>query len=56
VAQPHIDDGTLVPVLIGWSQPSRPGYAMYPPIRHLNAQIRVFVDWMAALFTKVADG
>lgn len=55
VAQPHIDDGTLVPVLTGWSRHSMPLYVMYPPNRHLNAQIRVFVDWVAVLFAKVAD-
>jgi LysR family transcriptional regulator, regulator for bpeEF and oprC len=54
VAQPHIDNGSLMPILKAWSQPPMPLYVMYPPNRHLNAKIRVFVDWVAALFAKVA--
>jgi LysR family transcriptional regulator for bpeEF and oprC len=50
VAQPHIDNGGLVPILEAWARPPHPLYVMYPPNRHLNAQIRVFVDWVAELF------
>lgn len=54
VARPLIGDGRLVPVLTSWSRPPMPLYVMYPPNRHLNAQIRVFVDWVTVLFAKVA--
>jgi DNA-binding transcriptional LysR family regulator len=54
VVQPHIDNGELTPILEAWSRPPLPLYVMYPPNRHLNAQIRVFVDWVATLFAKVS--
>lgn len=55
VARAHLLDGTLIPVLEAWSQPPLPLYVMYPPNRHLNAKIRVFVDWVADLFATI-DG
>jgi LysR family transcriptional regulator for bpeEF and oprC len=55
VAQFYIDNGNLVPVLTSWSRPPLPLYIMYPPNRHLNAQIRVFVDWVVTLFAKVGS-
>ena len=53
VAQPHIDNRTLVPLLTEWSRPALPLYVMYPPNRHLNAKVRVFVDWVAELFGRL---
>lgn len=53
VAQPHIDDRTLVPLLTEWSRPALPLYVMYPPNRHLSAKVRVFVDWVAKLFGRL---
>jgi DNA-binding transcriptional LysR family regulator len=53
VAQPHIDNGSLVPILTAWSQPPLPLHVMYPPNRHLNAKLRVFVDWVAGVFGKI---
>ncbi len=54
VAQPHIKDRTLVRLLAEWSRPALPLYVMYPPNRHLNAKVRVFVDWAAELFGRLA--
>jgi hypothetical protein len=28
---------------------------MYPPNRHLNAKVRVFVDWAVEIFSKYDD-
>jgi LysR family transcriptional regulator, regulator for bpeEF and oprC len=28
---------------------------MYPPNRHLNAKVRVFVDWAVEVFAKFDD-
>lgn len=49
-AQPHIDAGTLVPVLTGWSQPLLPFHLVYPPNRHQSARLRAFINWMRARF------
>lgn len=56
VAQPHIDDRTLVPLLTEWSRPALPLYVMYPPNRHLSAKVRVFVDWVAEFFGRLPTG
>jgi LysR family transcriptional regulator, regulator for bpeEF and oprC len=52
-AQPHIDSGRLVAVLEDWTRPKHPLHVMYPPNRHLNAKLRVFVDWVAQVFGDV---
>jgi LysR family transcriptional regulator for bpeEF and oprC len=53
VAQPHIDSGRLVPVLEDWTRPKHSLHVMYPPNRHLNAKLRVFVDWVAQVFSDI---
>jgi LysR family transcriptional regulator for bpeEF and oprC len=53
VAQPHIDSGRLVPVLEDWTRPKHSLHVMYPPNRHLNAKLRVFVDWVAKVFSDI---
>jgi LysR family transcriptional regulator for bpeEF and oprC len=50
VARPHIDSGRLVPVLEDWTRPKHSLHIMYPPNRHLNAKLRVFVDWVVQVF------
>jgi DNA-binding transcriptional LysR family regulator len=50
VARSHIDSGRLVPVLEDWTRPKHSLHVMYPPNRHLNAKLRVFVDWVAQVF------
>jgi DNA-binding transcriptional LysR family regulator len=51
-AQPHIDRGRLIPVLEDWTRPQHPLHVVYPPNRHLNAKLRVFVDWVADVFAR----
>ncbi|MGV1760154.1 LysR family transcriptional regulator [Rhizobium sp. A22-96] len=53
LAQPHINNGSLVPILEAWSRPRHPLYVMYPSNRHLNAKLRVFVDWVADVFSRI---
>ena len=55
MAQPHIDSGRLVAILDDWTRPKHPIHIMYPPNRHLNAKLRVFVDWVADVFAAVSS-
>jgi LysR family transcriptional regulator, regulator for bpeEF and oprC len=48
--QDMLDSGALVQVLPGWSAGSLSLYVMYPRNRHLSARVRVFVDWVVALY------
>jgi DNA-binding transcriptional LysR family regulator len=50
MAQPHIDSGKLVPLLTQWTRPYHPIHAVFPQNRHTSAKLRVFVDWVAAVF------
>jgi LysR family transcriptional regulator, regulator for bpeEF and oprC len=50
----HLQAGTLRPVLPGWSVPPLPLHVVYAPNRHLSTRLRVFVDWVAALFARAA--
>lgn len=47
--------GELVTVLDEWRPPRLPLYILYPPNRHLNATVRVFVDWAVQLFAAMDD-
>lgn len=50
MARPHIARGALTPVLEQWHTPGRAMYVLYPPNRHLQAKLRVFVDWVVEVF------
>ncbi|HUG25379.1 LysR family transcriptional regulator [Piscinibacter sp.] len=52
MAQPHVESGRLQPLLLDWCTDSLPVHVMYLPNRHLSAKVRVFVDWVAALFAR----
>ncbi|HWJ74260.1 MAG TPA: LysR family transcriptional regulator [Kaistia sp.] len=52
-AQPYLDDGRLVPLLDTWAREYHPLYVVYPSNRHLNAKLRVFVEWVAQIFARV---
>jgi LysR family transcriptional regulator, regulator for bpeEF and oprC len=52
-AQPYLNDGRLVPLLDGWTREYHPLYVVYPSNRHLNAKLRVFVEWAAEIFARV---
>lgn len=46
----HLREGRLVPVLQDWPCPPLPVSALYPSQRQLPPRVRVFVDWVAALY------
>jgi len=50
MARSHLDSGELEPVLGDWSPDPQVLYIVYPSNRHLSARLRVFVDWLVALF------
>ncbi len=47
-----VKSGALVQVLKAWGAGQLPLYVMYPRNRHLSARLRVFVDWVVALYAK----
>ena len=55
MASPHIESGALARVLGEWTRPRHPVQVVYPANRHLNAKLRVFVDWVAQVFAAVDD-
>ncbi len=52
----HVDDalreGRLVEVLSDWPSPDLPVSALYPHHRQLSPRVRVFVDWLVALYAE----
>jgi DNA-binding transcriptional LysR family regulator len=42
----------LVPVLQDWQPPPLPVNVLYPANRHLSTKVRVFVDWIAGVFSR----
>ncbi|NHV31126.1 LysR family transcriptional regulator [Burkholderia sp. D-99] len=44
--------GTLVPILEDWTPSSNPVCVIYAPNRYLSAKVRVFIDWVIALFER----
>ena len=44
--------GELKPVLAAWQPGPLPMHVLYPANRHLSAKLRVFVDWITALFAQ----
>jgi len=52
----HVEDelraGHLVELLADWQSPTFPVSAMYPYRRQLSARVRVFVDWLSALYER----
>lgn len=54
MARPHIERGALLSLLRGWNRPPHPLHVVYPPNRHLNAKLRVFVDWAVELFEPIS--
>ncbi|MBC3916437.1 LysR family transcriptional regulator [Undibacterium sp. CY18W] len=50
MAQTHIDNGRLLPILEDWKPQAYPFYVVYPPNRHLSNRLRVFIDWIADRF------
>jgi LysR family transcriptional regulator, regulator for bpeEF and oprC len=56
MAQPHLDDGSLVPLFPDWHFDVLPIHVVYPPNRHLSTKLRAFVDWLVELMAQVAPG
>jgi DNA-binding transcriptional LysR family regulator len=52
MVQHHLDAGALKIVLTDWDAGTMPLHIVYPPNRHLSNKVRVFVDWMAELFSR----
>lgn len=50
MVQPALDAGELVPILQEWNRAAMPFHILYPPNRHQNARLTVFVDWLIATF------
>ncbi|MDR9753750.1 LysR family transcriptional regulator [Pseudomonas sp. SZMC_28357] len=50
IVQADIEAGRLVPLLQDWSRPALPFHLLYPPNRHQNARLKVFIDWVIATF------
>ncbi len=51
MALPHLKSGRLVEILSQWKPLPMPISAIYPHNRHLSPTVRVFVDWVAELFS-----
>ena len=49
MAAAHIASGELVPLFDEWQIAPMPLYIAFPANRHINARLRVFVDWVAEL-------
>ncbi len=47
-----LQSGALVQVLKPWSAGQLPLFVMYPRNRHLSTRLRVFVDWVVALYAE----
>ncbi len=49
--EPLIRQGRMQPVLSDWTSDPLPVHVVYPQNRHLSAKVRVFVEWVAELFS-----
>jgi LysR family transcriptional regulator for bpeEF and oprC len=47
----HLRTGELIEVLHDWVPPPKLVSAVYPYNRHLSAKVRVFIDWIAEIFS-----
>jgi DNA-binding transcriptional LysR family regulator len=41
--------GALIPLFEQWRISPMPLYLAFPPNRHVNAKLRVFIDWIVEL-------
>ncbi|GHB21074.1 LysR family transcriptional regulator [Salinicola rhizosphaerae] len=48
----ELADGRLVSLLEAWAKPAMPVNVVYPQRRQLSPRVRVFVDWLAALYAE----
>jgi len=50
--EPHLRSGELREVLHAFNSPPRPVSVLYAPNRHLPHKLRLFIDWLAALYAQ----
>ena len=55
IAYAAIRSGELVPLLTGVQWPVTPGYAVYPPTRHLSFRVRAFIDHLVDHFSGTTE-
>ncbi len=55
VIAPLIKSGSLELILEEWTSTPLPMHVVYPQNRHLSAKVRVFVEWVADLFSQHPD-
>jgi LysR family transcriptional regulator for bpeEF and oprC len=51
LVEPMIKDGRFTALLDDWTSDPLPIHVVYPQNRHLSAKVRVFVEWVAELFS-----
>ena len=51
-----INEGKLVEILANWRPPHYPFYLVYPQNRHVTHRLRVFIDWITAIFPRALQG
>ena len=49
MAAAHQAAGSLIPLFEQWRIKPMPLYLAFPPNRHVNARLRVFIDWIVEL-------
>lgn len=49
MAAAHQAVGALIPLFTQWRISPMPLYLAFPPNRHVNAKLRVFIDWIVEL-------
>lgn len=49
MAAAHQAVGALIPLFTQWRISPMPLYTAFPPNRHVNAKLRVFIDWIVEL-------
>lgn len=49
--EPMLKAGSLEQILADWQSDPLPIHVVYPQNRHLSAKVRVFVEWVAELFS-----
>ena len=54
LARPAVERGELVPLLPRFQPPPYPLHLAYPSNRYVSNRLRVFIDWAAELFAKLA--
>src|SRR5258708_1526111 len=54
LARSAVDRGELIPLLARFQPPAYPFHLAYPPRLYVSNRLRVFIDWAAELFGRLA--